>query len=356
MHASYGAHKKSLKQALAVLAIALSACRAAPEKKTVLTIPATEEEALRYAEQFIDAVEKPNVARASMMVDWDGIFERATAGTSVSPQLRAAFVRGARSTTQTSAYVRHLVNVAEQGGKISLLRIRGNYGERRVILRVLPADGGVNYNELILTRDAAGFVRASDIYAYANGEFFSDTVRGMFLSTLNAEPNLIERLLGRNSEMVETAGYYRELTEKSLAGKNEEVVDLVKRLPPRLRKERQVLVMYVSASSRLDAGQYQSALDEMRATYPNEPGLDLMLIDGYYVMKKYDDALDAIDRLDRAVEGDPYLDTWRASIFLQKGDVDEALRFAGQAERREPALVTYTESIRSAALERKQQQ
>jgi hypothetical protein len=46
--------------------------------------------------------------------------------------------------------------------------------------------------------------------------------------------------------------------------------------------------------------------------------MDLMLIDGFILKERYDDALAAIDRLDNDLSGDPYLDTLRANICTAK--------------------------------------
>jgi predicted Zn-dependent protease len=99
-----------------------------------------------------------------------------------------------------------------------------------------------------------------------------------------------------------------------------------------------VLVAYVAASAYLGEAQYQSAIDALRRAYPNDASLDLMLLDGYFMKKRYDEALQAVDRIDRSLGGDPYLDVMRANMLLAKGDVDGAYRFATRAVEREPSL------------------
>jgi len=341
------------KIALALLLLA-TACKfpekAAPAAK--LAAP-TEAEARQYAEQFIEALSKPNVARASMMIDWDVLLDRATADGGGSKRFRDGFIKGAKENAQLSSYAQQMAKMVGDGAQISLLRIRGDEKERRALLRVLLPNGGVTYNDLLLVRDDKGFVRAADVYAYATGEYFSAGMRRMYLSALAAEPTAMQRLAGKQNTSIEAIRMYKEMSEKTMAGQNQEAVNLFKRMPPELRKEKIVLVGYVSASANLDEAQYQAAIEELRKTYPNDAGIDLMLIDGFYLKKRYDDALTAVDRLDTSLGGDPYLDTLRANILVEKGDLDAAYRYASRGAGREPSLAAAQWSLVSISLARK---
>ncbi|MGZ8710499.1 MAG: hypothetical protein ACXW28_09750, partial [Thermoanaerobaculia bacterium] len=252
------------------LALVLIACKL-PETKAPAAarlVPPSKEEARQYAEQFIEAVSKPNVARASMMIDWDILLGRATADTFGSRRFRAGFLKGAKETNQLSSYVRQLAKAVEDGAAVSLLHVRGDDRERRALLRIIFPNGSVTYNEMLLTRDDQGVVRAADIYAYATGEYVSDAVRRMYKFAVASEPTFMERLQKKKNPAVKSARMYEEMIEHSIAGRNQEAVDLFKRMPADLRKEKSVLVAYVSASSNLGDAQYQSAIEELRNAYP----------------------------------------------------------------------------------------
>lgn len=125
------------------LALVLIACKL-PETKAPAAAklaPPSKEEARQYAEQFIEAVSKPNVARASMMIDWDILLGRATADTFGSPRFRAGFLKGAKETNQLSSYVRQLAKAVEDGAAVSLLHVRGDDRERRALLRIIFPNG-----------------------------------------------------------------------------------------------------------------------------------------------------------------------------------------------------------------------
>src|SRR6266446_2852303 len=52
-------------------------------------------EATKFANDYVDALTKPNVERAAMMFDWDALLQKATASDTVSDQFRQGFINGA---------------------------------------------------------------------------------------------------------------------------------------------------------------------------------------------------------------------------------------------------------------------
>ena len=343
-----------MRRASLLLLALLTACKMeVPAPAAAKLVAPTEEEARRYAEQFIEAVSKPNVARASMMIDWDLLLDRATAYSDALPRFRSAFIRGAKQSAQLSAYVQQLAKIVEEGGTISLLRLRGDERDRRALLRVLLPDGGVTYTELLLTRDQQGFVRAADIYAYATGELASEGVRRLYLTALAAEPSMLERLAGKENTSLTSVKLYKEVSEKVLGGQHQEAVELIKKLPPELRREKNILVAWVSAAANLEPVEYETALDALRRAFPDDAGIDLMLIDGYFLKKRYDEAFAAVDRLERSLGGDPYLDALRANMLIEKGDLAAAQNAALRAASREPSLVEAQWALVSVSLSRK---
>jgi tetratricopeptide (TPR) repeat protein len=296
-------------------------------------------EAKTFADEFIGAVSASDVPRASAMVDWDVLLARATAGTSAPARFHAGFIKGAKGTAASSSYARQLSATVAQGAKISLLRVRGDEGGRSALIRILQPNGGVTYNELLLAKNDAGKVHAADVYTYATGEYMSDTLKRMYKFAVASQPTFMERLQKKKNPVVQNARLYQEMSTLVTSGQHQQAVALFKRMPPELRKEKSVLVAYVTAAGNLeDDNQYELAIDELRKAYPNDSGIDLMLIDGFILKERYDDTLAAIDRLDNDLGGDPYLDILRANVNTLKGDDSARDRFARRAVEREPAL------------------
>ena len=331
-------HRQSARLAALALGLLLTACNF--EKKAPSApapVAPNEAQARAFAEKFIELLAEPDVPGATAMIDWDTLLARATADTYGSPRNLASFIKGAKSPESLASYVQQLSNSAQAGAQVKFLRVRGDETGRSVLVRVLHPTGGVNYHELLLTNDK-GVVRAVDVYVYAAGEYMSDVMRRMYKTATAAKQPFIDRLLGKKHPAMQMATMYKEMAEKTTSGRHAEAVALFKRMPPELRREKSAFILYVTASSSMDEEQYRSAIEELRAAFPNDAGLDLMLIDGYVLRQRYDDALAAIDRLDRDLDGDPYLDLLRASTCRLKRDEHNAVRYTRRAVEREPEL------------------
>ena len=343
--------KKAAAPAAAAKASMIPRTPAAAPAPIPASVP-SDDEAKQYGQSYIEALTKPNVPRAAQMIDWDALFERATEGDVATERWRRGFIEGAKSSG--SSLVDTLSKIIANGGDITMLGVRTAGGEKRVILRLLLPEGTLNYHEMVLVKDKTGFVRARDFYVYTSGEYFSDTIQRLYLLAAASDPNVLERLSGKKNAFVEALPDYKNMMQKVRDGDGKGAIAIYKRLPQDLRKQKSVMIAYVSAASKVgDDVAYGAAMDEMRAAFPNDPGLDLMSIDSFLLKEKYDETLAAIDRVDKAVGGDPYLDVLRANVNLQRGDVEKAQTFAVRACDREPLLLGGWWSRVSVSLARK---
>ncbi|HVG23407.1 MAG TPA: hypothetical protein VND45_04575 [Thermoanaerobaculia bacterium] len=319
-------------------AFAIVACR--NEQKAVapaLAAP-SEAEAQKFVDAYVDALRKPNVQRASQLIDWPALVERATTTEETFDQrFRRNFIAGAvRSDGSVAASI---VKTLKDGGRIAPLRIRTVNGERRALVRLLLPDGSLNYHEMPLVRDSSGFIRARDIYVYATGEYLSDTLRRLYIIAVATNPNFLQRLSGKKNAFLEVAPRAKEMMEKVHAGDGEAALKIYNDMPPNIRRDKALMLAYVMATSKTgDDKLYAHALDELRAAYPNDRGMEMLFIDSHLLAGRHDEAMRSVDRVEEAVGGDPYLDTLRAGIRLQQGNLIEAERYAARACERDPKL------------------
>jgi tetratricopeptide (TPR) repeat protein len=83
---------------------------------------------------------------------------------------------------------------------------------------------------------------------------------------------------------------------------------------------------------------YLAALETFRKLYPNDPAIDLHSIDYYLLKKRYDEAHKAIDRLNEAVGGDPYLGVLHGHVWMEAGQFEKARRAIERGIKEEPHL------------------
>jgi hypothetical protein len=123
-------------------------------------------------------------------------------------------------------------------------------------------------------------------------------------------------------------------------GKMQEALAIIKGMQPETQKMKLFLLIRLRAVQSGDEKEYAAVLEEFRNLYPKDPCLDLLLIDYHTMKKDFPQALESIDRLDKAVGGDPHLNVVRAGISEKSGDLAAAARFAGLAMEQEPTLLT----------------
>jgi tetratricopeptide (TPR) repeat protein len=99
--------------------------------------------------------------------------------------------------------------------------------------------------------------------------------------------------------------------------------------------------MYLMATMNLGAdaeADYLAGLETFRQLYPNDPAIDFISIDYFLLKKRYDEVHKSIDRLDKAVGGDPYLNVLRGSTSMEAGQFEEASRAMEKAIKDEPDM------------------
>jgi tetratricopeptide (TPR) repeat protein len=124
-------------------------------------------------------------------------------------------------------------------------------------------------------------------------------------------------------------------------GQFTEAIAHYRKLPEKIQENNWILVTYLGALSRqLDtpAEDYRAAVEKFRKLYADEVALGLISIYYYSHRDKYDEALKAVDRLDKAVGGDPFLNVVRGITLAGAKRYKEARVAAEKAIREEPTL------------------
>jgi tetratricopeptide (TPR) repeat protein len=353
---------------LAALAIlGLSACEKRQTSKTPSTadVPVsvaahgqtpTDDECRQFAKALEAAVASGDVAAINRLIDWEVILERATARIDIPADARNGFLIGARKALNGPASIAgQLAAEPKKGGQYKLLRIHTD-GEqqKRVLFRLLDAKQRLNYHDMLLVRQAGGGVRAADMYVFATAEMISQTFRrGYIPLAAEASKSAIARLTQSESDFIKHVKDFQEITSNVRGGRPQQALDIYARLPDSLKKDKNLLMLRVAAASAVDEQQYDEAMNALRTLYPDDPCVDLIGLDSHFIHKKYAAARKAIDRLDKSLGGDPYLDVLRASVYLAEKHYQEARECAVRAAKAEKDLVSAYWTQVTIALEQK---
>jgi hypothetical protein len=277
------------------------------------------------------------------LIEWDAFFKRISIGWDVSSKFNQDLLAGLKhSMEQPTGVTGQLILNSKQGGTFSYLRIRQNHGRQMVLFRLLKpiSQGGCNYMEFVPQRSADGKVRTSDIYVYLSGEFLSATLRRALLPIIaNESRSFLDKLLTGEKDYVKDLPKFEKATQSINQGHSKEALDILKQMSPETQKQKLFLLTRLRAAQSVDDKQYAAVLDDIQKLFPNDPCLDLISIDYYVLKKDFPGALKAIDRLDKAVGGDPSLNVMRAGMSEAQGKLEEARDFARRAVEQEPTLL-----------------
>jgi tetratricopeptide (TPR) repeat protein len=222
------------------------------------------------------------------------------------------------------------------GGSYQYLRTVSRVEGPRPLFRLRTSDDSLNYHELVLANGSNG-VRVVDIFVYVSGERLTETMQRMLLTALPADKQtLLATISGSAKASLQRAIPLRDMTAAFKAGDHARALTIYDSLSPALRNNKAIQVIRIMAAQKVDEQKYIAAIDEFRATYPHDPSIDLMSIDSYLFAKRFDDLHSALDRLDKQLGGDPYLQVMHANAFIAEKKLDQAEKIAHQILANDP--------------------
>lgn len=217
------------------------------------------------------------------------------------------------------------------GGDFSFLRMREANGQPRALFRVVGGNG-LNYVDLILARE--GKPRVLDIYSNAGGETVLQSTTRMAKLAVAAEA-------GAPSEFLEVGKQMQQVVELVSKNQPQEALNEYQRLPEKYQAEKNMQLMHVVIRAKFaqqDPDASIAAIERYLKLFPNDPSGDLISLDSYFLRMKYQDGLKAIDRIDQAMGGDPYLGVMRSYFHTKDGDLASARKHAELAAKGAPQV------------------
>jgi tetratricopeptide (TPR) repeat protein len=309
----------------------------------------TRQDCLEFAEMVEETLSAAEPTLLDRSFNLDAVVDAAANGLGASDEMMAGFRRGAREAPGIGAQVAKAIAA---GGRYAFLRVRALGGRPSVLFRLIT-DQGVNYHEYVLERSQAGGVKVVDVYVYATGELMSQTLRRTVKQAVAFEEHgLSRRLAAWEGDLAKGLQDVPRMQELFGAGRYAEALAMYRALPRTLQQDKSYMILLVLCAGQVSEEEYKDAVAEFRKLFPDDPALALISVDGLVMRGEYAEALAAVDRLDRIVGGDPYLDVVRSDICLGMGVPEKASAFARRAIRREPLLEEAHWAVVSVELER----
>jgi hypothetical protein len=312
-----------------------------PSEEPVAGPVISEKESTQFATALTKAVQQKDAAALATLMDWDALVDTATAGLNVRGEVKRRLVgRLKGDAKQPGILTQQVLELANRGASYTFLR-RHTVGNRaRLLFRLLLPDGsGLDYHDVVIDRSTDGPIRGSDIHDFARGELISQTARRSYIVYLAQLSEAAEaRLHGVEKEYLANVAKVEWMNKLVRDGGYRQVITLYNQLPPSLQKDKNVLLTRLQAAQNLSPEDFSEAVGDFRAFQGRDPCIDLFSIQYYLQKKDYAKALEMVDRVEKAVEGDPYLHVLRSNIHLEAGEAVSARKAAERAVLEEPTL------------------
>lgn len=291
----------------AILCIALvSACRQ-PEK------PVTDTEALDFAKAIETSVTQHNQNVLNNIIDpkyFCGLVLRET-----GQRFNFSMARKARASLAQYHFGEDVISATRQNGNYLLVRKYLKDGHQHLLFRLVTEDGQLNYDDYELIKGDQG-VRAVDLYMYATGEQLSkmiianlqETEKGSLTNDTDRENDRLTQqaqqfLTGGNPE--EAWSFYDQITDKA-------------------KKEIPIQKLHIRIAQKLSDSAFRAALEEYRSANPRDPFSYFSIFKNDVRVKDYPGSLDALDRFERFLPSDPFLDVYRVLLYTQMNDPQQS--------------------------------
>ena len=177
-------------------------------------------------------------------------------------------------------------------------------GKHHIIFRLYGAkESTLNYHDYELLK-VNNECRIADVYIYMSGETLAETMRNMYTE-------LFEKSKEMDKNTVAGMGDLGDIKKLMQRGKNAEAKRMFDALPAYLKESKAVLLFNVLICSSLSNEEYSEAINMFGEKFPNEPNMNLLMIDGYFLQKDYVKMLAAVNALDSQINKDPLMDFYR---------------------------------------------
>lgn len=214
---------------------------------------------------------------------------------------------------------------------------RGNRG--RAVVRFDLPDFQFNYHEYDLMLDDENNLVVVDWIDFLRGERFTDGV-GMTLIMASPGKPAIRKLLDYQNVKEADLFQFTELMKAARDRQAERYIEIINGLEERLARQRVVVLTSVQLMQQIRSRRMlRTALTYMAKFHPEDPLFTLMLLDYYFPTRRYEEAMQALQRLYARLDvDDAAMEARLSAAALVMGNGEAAAAYADKALDLEPGL------------------
>ncbi|MDJ1473028.1 tetratricopeptide repeat protein [Xanthocytophaga flava] len=204
-------------------------------------------------------------------------------------------------------------------GRYQFLRFHPRQGVPHLLFR-MTSEEGINYHDYEV-RIIDNELRLTDLFVFLSGEYLSETLKGTFINLLSQQKQ--QKII--EPELDEQLGNIQKLKQAIDRHDYEEALQFYNSLSIKTQKSKTFMSYKLLITSNISYEMHQKAIAEYEKLFPDDPSHYLMDIEKYLLQGDAKNILWSVDKLDRTIGGDEYLNLYRGLVYSITEDKEKGL-------------------------------
>lgn len=270
-------------------------------------------------------------------VDADTIIDTAMSGAILEPTYKLRFSTGLKKGIGNVGKL--LLKQMPEGLTAKVIRVKQGSKAVLALVRLDYGDAGWGYMDFWLNKDKRGKVRIVDWYDFATGQLYTASLRQVAVISAPT-PTSLGKAFDIVTGRAEDTRMLSKFIKAKVKGKYKESYSFFRKMDRDMKKNRIVAVLAVSSASQSgDDALYKEALANLAQHHGNDPTLAFLLLDHYFLTKRYDKAITILKGYQASFGAhDGAIDGMLANSYMMSGNTKRAAYHASQGIKKEPNL------------------
>jgi len=272
-----------------------------------------------------EAVNDKNSDFVDTVYDFDHLVEHVTDGIDAPEYYEEGFKEGFRK-----SYTPGLILLSTMGetGYYKFLRMKSV--DPPIGLFRLVSEQGVNYHEIHMNKNEDGEIMIEDFYSYLEAELFSQGIKRLYIINLSQE---VEDF---SHPIADALPIINDIAMLADGGKPDVAFAKLRKLPKSVLEQKIVMLILLSLGQDLGQDSLAVAEQTFRDIYPNDPLVDLKLMEFGFRNGDTTRILQSISKIQATIGEDHYLQMLKATVFKNMNKLPEAKNLLFAALESEP--------------------
>lgn len=229
--------------------------------------------------------------------------------------------------------------------------------EAKLLFRI-NSDNGVNFIEFDADLGSKEHIKLYDFYSFASGEKYSESIDQLIQPALvHEQKGFLGKLMSKTPDIIKYNGLLTRYTRAFNGQEFEKAQKLYQKLPKSLKEKKSIMLVALTCASQTeDLAFLKEVVKRYTAKYPNDPSMNLLLVDYHYLNKNFTQARKCLRNIEKLVGKDAGLNQLIANTFIEEKAYVEAEKCLLEGINLEPQFADNYWSLVSAYIQQEKWQ